>query len=134
MPIDKTHISIRKIRENAGLSQAAMADELGIGRTTYINFETGKTNLYCKTLKKFASHFKMKEADIVASDREDGLLEDKHNFDEQKKELVRDYEGRLEILNEKLRAAQQLIQAQGQAIKTLTQTNTFLMSRLKDEQ
>lgn len=76
----------------------------------------------------------MKEADIVASDREDGLLEDKHNFDEQKKELVRDYEGRLEILNEKLRAAQQLIQAQGQAIKTLTQTNTFLMSRLKDEQ
>ena len=85
MPVDKTHINIRRIREHAGLSQAAIADELGIGRTTYINFETGKTNLYCKTLKKFASHFKMKEADIVASDREDGLLEDKHNFDEQKK-------------------------------------------------
>lgn len=58
MPTDKTHTSIRRIREEAGLSQAMMADELGIGRTTYINFETGKVNLYCKTLSKFASLFR----------------------------------------------------------------------------
>ncbi len=40
-----------------------MADELGIGRTTYVNFETGKTRLYCKTLEKLASYFNVSRSD-----------------------------------------------------------------------
>jgi len=111
-----------------------MADELGIGRTTYINFETGKTNLFCKTLTKFALHFGLKEEDVISCGSKDTLLEERRDFDSQKKELIREYENRLEILMEKLKTATQLIQSQDQTIKTLTQTNAFLMSRLKDEQ
>lgn len=133
MPTDKTHTSIRRIREEAGLSQAMMADELGIGRTTYINFETGKVNLYCKTLSKFAAYFGLDAEDLVSAGRKDSLLEEKRNFDEQRKALIRDYESRLEVLGEKLKAALQMVQTQDQTIKTLSQTNAFLLSRLKDE-
>lgn len=133
MPTDKTHTSIRRIREEAGLSQAMMADELGIGRTTYINFETGKVNLYCKTLSKFAAYFGLDAGDLVSAGRQDSLLEEKRNFDEQRKALIRDYESRLEVLGEKLKAALQMVQTQDQTIKTLSQTNAFLLSRLKDE-
>ncbi len=130
---DKIHVSIRRIREAAGLSQAMMADELGIGRTTYINFETGKINLFCKTFTKFAEHFNLREQDILSPGGEDSLLEERQNFEEQKKALIRDYENRLELLAEKLKSLQQLVLTQDQTIKTLSQTNTFLLSRLKDE-
>lgn len=130
---DKIHVSIRRIREAAGLSQAMMADELGIGRTTYINFETGKINLFCKTFTKFAEHFNLREQDILSPGGEDSLLEERQNFEEQKKALIRDYENRLELLGEKLKSLQQLVLTQDQTIKTLSQTNTFLLSRLKDE-
>ncbi len=133
IPADKIHMSIRKIREEAGLSQAMMADELGIGRTTYVNFETGKINLFCKTLTKFAEHFNLHEEDILSSGLGDSILEEKKNFEEQKKALIRDYENRLELLAERLKSLQQLILAQDQTIKTLSQTNTYLLSRLKDE-
>ena len=133
IPADKIHMSIRKIREEAGLSQAMMADELGIGRTTYVNFETGKINLFCKTLTKFAEHFNLHEEDILSSGLGDSLLEERQNFEEQKKALIRDYENRLELLAERLKDLQQLILAQDQTIKTLSQTNTYLLSRLKDE-
>ncbi len=133
IPADKIHMSIRKIREEAGLSQAMMADELGIGRTTYVNFETGKINLFCKTLTKFAEHFNLHEEDILSSGLGDSILEEKKNFEEQKKALIRDYENRLELLAERLKSLQQLILAQNQTIKTLSQTNTYLLSRLKDE-
>lgn len=133
IPADKIHMSIRKIREEAGLSQAMMADELGIGRTTYVNFETGKINLFCKTLTKFAEHFNLHEEDILSSGLGDSLLEERQNFEEQKKALIRDYENRLELLAERLKDLQQLILAQDQTIKTLSQTNTHLLSRLKDE-
>ena len=126
MPTDKTHTSIRRIREEAGLSQAMMADELGIGRTTYINFETGKVNLY-------AAYFGLDAGDLVSAGRQDSLLEEKRNFDEQRKALIRDYESRLEVLGEKLKTALQMVQTQDQTIKTLSQTNAFLLSRLKDE-
>lgn len=133
IPADKIHVSIRKIREEAGLSQAMMADELGIGRTTYVNFETGKINLFCKTLTKFAQHFGMHEQDILSSGEKDSLLEERKNFDEQRKELIRDYERRLELLAEKVKTLQQLVHTQDQTIKTLNQMNAYLLSRLNDE-
>lgn len=37
------------------------------------------------------------------------------------------------MLGEKLKTALQMVQTQDQTIKTLSQTNAFLLSRLKDE-
>ena len=53
---NSVHTRIRHIRESAGLSQAAMAEELGIGRTTYINFETGKTKLFSSVFSSFIKY------------------------------------------------------------------------------
>ena len=44
--LDVLHTRIRDAREKAGLTQEEMADRIGIGRTTYINFENGQTNLF----------------------------------------------------------------------------------------
>ena len=42
MMTDLIHTRIRQAREQAGFSQTGMADELGVGRTTYISFESGR--------------------------------------------------------------------------------------------
>lgn len=133
MPIDKTHTNIRRLREEKGLSQTRMAEELGIGRTTYINFETGKVNLYGKTFTKFADYLGTSEEDILASGRDDSLLEERRNYEEKRQALIREYEDRIEALGDKLKAALDLVKAQEQTIRTLSETNSFLLSRLREE-
>lgn len=133
MVTDRIHINIRKAREKLGLSQSSMADELGIGRTTYINFETGKTSIFCKTLKKFASYMEMTEEQIIFGDTGcmDSLLMDRHNdYEETRKSIVEEYESRIDNLNGKLEYAQKLISAHEMTIRTLSETNEFLISQL----
>ena len=96
------HANIRRFREDNGYSQTSMADELGIGRTTYINFETGKTRLFCKTLEKLAGHFKVTEEDILFSKEDEELLQS--SVENEKKLIVQEYEARLSAMNEKLEA------------------------------
>lgn len=47
---------IRKFREQLGYSQEAIADELGISRSAYANFEEGKVKIFCRTLEKMAEY------------------------------------------------------------------------------
>lgn len=49
--------SIKRLRENAGLTQQEIADLLNIDRSTYAYYETGKTSPSINTLKKFAKIF-----------------------------------------------------------------------------
>lgn len=130
---DKVHTNIRKLREKAGLSQIMMAEELGIGRTTYINFETGKVGIFGKTLTKFAAYFGMTEEEVVGYGESDGMLRERENFEEAKKALIDDYEGRLAALNVQLESMDRIVRAQEQTIRTLSETNSYIMSRLKDE-
>jgi len=128
--MDKVHINIRKLREGRGLSQTAMADELGIGRTTYINFETGKTKLYSKTLSKFAKFTGQTEENIVSEGSEDGLLREEPDYETEKKAIITEYERRIEVLEGKLEAANRVISANEETIKTLSATNRFLLGQL----
>ena len=106
-----------------------MADELGIGRTTYINFETGKTRLFCKTLEKLAQFFGVTEEDILTGKpEEDDLLQ--ASLTDEKKLIIQEYENRIAALNEKLEAAEKIIAANERTIRTLTDTNNFLFSQL----
>lgn len=133
MIIDKEHTNIRKIRESLGLSQAAMADELGIGRTTYVNFENGKTRIYNKTLSKLAGYVGMSEREVLLGTTEDKVLSD-NDWEEERKELILDYEKRLQNLRERCQSAEQVISAQQITIKTLSDSNKFLLKQLgKDE-
>lgn len=130
MVTDNEHINIRKLRESLGLSQSAMADELGIGRTTYVNFETGKTRLYCKTLCKFAEYFHKSEQEVLQGGVSDGLLSEDSGWKEQRSRLIEDYEQRLQGLRDKYEAAERVIQSNEITIKTLTDTNRFLLKQL----
>lgn len=126
MGSDKLHLNIRRFREQNGFSQSSMADELGIGRTTYINFETGKTRLFCKTL---ARYFGVSEEEILNGEDEtlrDGALA----LEEEKRSIIKEYEDRLAAMSEKLEAANRIIQANERTIRTLSDTNNFLLSQL----
>lgn len=130
MVTDNEHINIRKLRESLGLSQSAMADELGIGRTTYVNFETGKTRLYCKTLCKFAAYMGKSEKEVLQGGGPGGVLSEENGWKEQRSRLIEDYEQRLRGLRDKYEAAERVIQSNEITIKTLTDTNRFLLKQL----
>ena len=106
MSRDKAHDNIRRIRKSLGLSQAAMAEDLGIGRTAYINFETGRTLLYSRNLVKFSAYTGISESSIICSefreDSEGSLLRDEGGEQLRMKAVREDYEKRIAELQEKL--------------------------------
>lgn len=122
---------IKSLREESGLSQSQLADELGIGRTTYLNFETGKTRLFSKNLVALAEYFQLSEEEILCGEKpSEAVLRDVEDFEEKRLALIAEYEARLSDLNTKLQQAQQTIEDNKQIIQSLTQTNQFLLSRL----
>lgn len=122
---------IKALREERGLSQSQLADELGIGRTTYLNFETGKTRLFSKNLVALAEYFQLSEEEILCGEKpSEAVLRDVEDFEEKRLALIAEYEARLSDLNTKLQQAQQTIEDNKQIIQSLTQTNQFLLSRL----
>lgn len=131
MVSDSVHINIRRMREAAGLSQAAMADELGIGRTTYINFETGRTKVYSSVFSRFAKHFGASESEIIgASEERSDLLRQDSDFEAKRRELIKDYEGRLAGYREKCAILEARLAKSEELISSLTKTNDYLISQL----
>lgn len=53
--MDIFHELIKKERTAQGLSQEEMADRMGVQRSTYGNFERGKTNLISPMMYRFAT-------------------------------------------------------------------------------
>ena len=134
MSRDKAHDNIRRIRKSLGLSQAAMAEELGIGRTSYINFETGRTLLYSRNLVKFSAYTGISESSIICSefreDSEGSLLRDEGGEQLRMKAVREDYEKRIAELQEKLAEVDASLKHQIQVSESLIKTNEFLMGRL----
>lgn len=134
MSRDKAHDNIRRIRKSLGLSQAAMAEELGIGRTAYINFETGRTLLYSRNLVKFSAYTGISESSIICSefreDSEGSLLRDEGGEQLRMKAVREDYEKRIAELQEKLAEVDASLKHQIQVSESLIKTNEFLMDRL----
>ena len=134
MSRDKAHDNIRRMRKSLGLSQAAMAEELGIGRTAYINFETGRTLLYSRNLVKFSAYTGISESSIICSefreDSEGSLLRDEGGEQLRMKAVREDYEKRIAELQEKLAEVDASLKHQIQVSESLIKTNEFLMGRL----
>ena len=134
MSRDKAHDNIRRIRKSLGLSQAAMAEELGIGRTAYTNFETGRTLLYSRNLVKFSAYTGISESSIICSefreDSEGSLLRDEGGEQLRMKAVREDYEKRIAELQEKLAEVDASLKHQIQVSESLIKTNEFLMGRL----
>ena len=131
LELDVIHTRIREAREKTGLSQEAMAAQIGVGRTTYINFETGRTKLYCRSLLRMAKFLDIPEEELLFGPRPDeGLLRDQFTLDNWKKQVVDDYEKRLAALREQLDAADKEIVEKDKTLDSLRNTNKFLLEEL----
>ena len=132
MELGKKFQNIRLFRESKGFSQTSMANELCIGRSTYINFETGKTKLYCKTLEKLAEYFGVSVESILHGEEDEDMLHEAvMSFKEEKAAIIREYEDRLAEFREKLEATYKTLAANERMIKTLSNTNDFLLNQLR---
>ena len=130
---DELHTRIRRVREQAGFSQEEMAEMLGVGRTTYINFETGRSRLLHHLLEPMAERLGLSLEELLFGPRDDRLLEDGKALQLAQQSLRDEYEQRFAAMDEQLRAANQVIEAQGTTIRTLTDANQFLMKQLNKD-
>lgn len=133
------HINIRKVREQLGLSQAAMADELGIARSTYVNFESGRTQIFCKCLRRFVKYIGTSEQKLLFGEqsREGKFLGEGGHDDDIRKAIVQDYEDKLSVKDAliaesslKLSESEARVSSQESIIKNLLATNAYLLSKL----
>ncbi|MCR4859317.1 MAG: helix-turn-helix domain-containing protein [Bacteroidales bacterium] len=132
MQQDLFHTRIRQAREQAGLTQAEMAEELGVGRTTYVAFEVGRTQLFNRQVGKMAKHLGITPEELLLGvTDEEGLLLQKADFEEWKRRTVQDYETRLAALQDKLEAANNLIAIQEDHINALNESNHYLLEQLR---
>ena len=132
--LDELHTRIRRAREQAGFSQEKMAEELGVGRTTYVNFETGRSRLFSSLLDRMADRLGKSVEEILFGERPDEqLLRDEAALEEWRSSLVADYESRLSALQEKVDALARVIDVQDTTIRTLNDAKQFLMSQLRKE-
>ncbi len=126
--LDVLHTRIRDAREKAGLTQEEMADRIGIGRTTYINFENGQTNLFSKNLHKMVAVLGVSEEELLFGPRPDqGLLDEISGWEVRKQQFIDDYENRLAELREQLEAARREIAKRDKTIATLCDINKHLL-------
>ena len=132
--LDALHTRIRDAREKAGLTPEEMARRIGVGRTTYINFETGKTNLFSKNLRKTASVLGIPEDELLFGPRPDPeILDELTNWDIRKQQFIESYENSLQALREELEAAHRLIAEKNRDLDSLRNINEFLMKELSKQ-
>jgi len=130
---DFFHHNLRRAREQAGLSQAKLADEIGIGRTTYVALEAGRTRLYSKHVDKIAARLGLTPEELLCGTSEEHMLRDQISIEEWKKSVVDNYERHINELQEKLDAAHKLNDALQGSVNSLTESQRYLLSQLRKE-
>ena len=131
MSYESIHTRIRQRREALGFTEAQMAEELGICRCAYVNFELGKTKLFSKTLTKFTNYLGISEEEFLLDmDADAGFLRSGKNWETEKKALVDDYESRLERKNETISELNKELSFCKELIQTLQTNNEFILSHI----
>lgn len=133
MQQDFFHSNLRRARESAGISQAGLADEIGIARTTIVSLESGKTRLFNKNLQLVADHLHLSIEELLCGVSADVLLKDEPSRAEREKALKAEYEGRIALLQEKLEAEKRLNEALQSNVDSLTRSNQYLLEQLRKE-
>ena len=133
MQQDFFHSNLRRARENAGLSQAELADGIDIARTTIVSLESGKTRLFNKNLQLVADHLHLSIEELLCGVSADVLLKDEPSRAEREKALKAEYEGRIALLQEKLEAEKRLNEALQSNVDSLTRSNQYLLEQLRKE-
>jgi len=134
MQQDFFHSNLRRARESAGLSQAELAEEIGVARTTIVSLESGKTRLFNKNLQRIAGLLRLSVEELLCGSSADVLLMDEPSRVEREQALKAEYEGRIALLQEKLDAANRLNGALQANVDSLTRSNQYLIEQLRKEQ
>ena len=133
MQQDFFHSNLRHARERAGLSQAELAEEIGIGRTTVVSLESGKTRLFNKNLRLIANRLHLSVEELLCGVSAETLLMDEPTRAEREQALKAEYERRLTQLQEKLEAEKRLNEALQSNVDSLTRSNQYLLEQLRKE-
>lgn len=106
--------SIRRCREESGLTQKEIAQKIGISRNAYADLENGGTRIFNEHLEKIASETSRSVEELVfgftpVEDASKKLEEDRLQFDSRMKATVEEYERRLSEKDMLIEVLQKLV-------------------------
>ena len=134
MQNDFFHTNLRQARELAGLSQAELADEIGVSRTTIVALESGRTRLFNKTIPLIARRLGVSVETLLCGGRVEDLLLEQSSILERERTLREEFERQRQVLQDKLDAEVRLNKVLQGNVDSLTQSNQYLLSQLRKEQ
>ena len=101
----------KKIRKEMHLSQEEIAGRMGVTRGTYINLESGKTQIVTDSVLKFCQATGISLLEVVQACYPEycsTLLREDAQYKELLKQTVDEYEDRLEAKNRELKQKEEL--------------------------
>ena len=126
--------NLAKLRESMNLTQAEMADKLGISRQAYINLEHGKTAVINKQITKIAETYNVPEEKVMygysMEEVSSAMLQENEACKEQMTAVIEERDEEISSLKEKLDVLTELIFAERQNIKTQNQLIEELKTRI----
>lgn len=131
---DFFHTNIRQAREQAGLSQTELAEEIGVGRTTIVSLEGGKTQLFNKNVPRIAARLGLSVEDYLCGEGVAELLLEEPSRAERERTIIAEYEHRIQDLQGRLDDARRLNDTLQANVDSLTQSNQYLLQQLRKEQ
>lgn len=126
--------NLRRAREECGLSQTAVAEHLGMNRSSFVKLESGSTRIVNKHFLMLAKLYGRSPEELMfgrnSEDSAGMLLQSENSFKEQKKQIINDYESRLEEKNQRLEALERLLTAKEDSIRLLSEIKIRLEKEL----
>lgn len=129
--------NILRIRQEHNLSQAGMADALGIARNTYRKLEKGSTRVISDYIRVIADWAGITPEEVVLGDSSDSgitmLREERERSNDRIRELTEGYEQQIESLREKIASRDELIREKDDNIRSLKSIIALLEKRKEDD-
>ncbi|MBO4757191.1 MAG: helix-turn-helix transcriptional regulator [Bacteroidales bacterium] len=129
--------NILRIRLEHNLSQAGMADALGIARNTYRKLEKGNTRVISDYIRVIADWAGITPEEVVLGDSSDSgiamLKEERERSNDRIRELTEGYEQQIESLREKIASRDELIREKDDNIRSLKSIIALLEKREEDD-
>ena len=134
-------LNVRKLRDELSLTQAEMADMMGVSRTNYVSLESGKSLAISKNVMRLAKALDIDPSEILLGrgyrDRLAAELREGPDFEEIKKTLLEQHrmemeekERCIEQLTEMLNATKAAYNSSMEAIDSLKSQVAMLRERL----
>ncbi len=136
--MDKKHFkeNICRIRNSMNLTQAEMAEKLGISRQSYINLEHGKTLLVSKQLTRLSKLSGIPEEKLLfgycRSELESEGLREIEVYKQRLSVMKESYDGKVSILEEKISVLSELHESEKKHLDTQKKYSDDLEQQLAD--